>query len=57
MLRSMVIGLAVAALLQVGAHTVASTDGIALAKRIDWVQVQSDALAHLMWDGYMLLVR
>lgn len=58
MLRSMIIGLAIAAVLQCGARTVASTHGVALAaQRIDWVQTQSEALAHLIADGYTLLTR
>lgn len=57
MLRSMIIGLAIAALLQMGARTVASTNGVALAKQIDWVQVQSDALAHLICSGSTFFTR
>lgn len=58
MLRSMIIGLAIAALLQCGARPVASTHGVELAAhQIDWVQVQSEALAHLIADGYTLLAR
>jgi hypothetical protein len=58
MLRSMFIGLAVAALLQWGARTVASTQGVELAaEQIDWVQIQSQALTHLIADGYTLLMR
>ncbi len=57
MLRSMIIGLAIAALLQVGARTVASTNGVALAKQIDWVQVQSDALRHLIYNGCIFFTR
>lgn len=51
MLRSMIIGLAIAALLQVGTRTVTPPNGVALAKQIDWVQVQSNALAHLIYGG------
>jgi hypothetical protein len=58
MLRSMIIGLAIAALLQCGARTVASTHGIELAARqIDWVQIQSQALTHLITDARTLLTR
>ena len=52
MLRSMIIGLAIAALLQLGAHCFAPLSGMALeAKHIDWVKVQTDALAHLVFDS------
>ncbi len=58
MLRSMIIGLAVAALLQCGARTVVSFHGIELAARqIDWVQIQVKALTHLVSDGHTLMVR
>jgi hypothetical protein len=57
MLRSMIIGLAVAALLQLGARTVAATNGVALAQQIDWVEIQSNALAHLICDGHTFLTR
>ena len=58
MLRSMIIGLAIAALLQCGARSVASAHGVELAARkIDWVQIQSEALKHLLADGYTLLTR
>ncbi len=57
MLRSMIIGLAIAALLQVGARTVASTDMTLAAKRIDWVQVQTNALAHMLCNGITLGTR
>ncbi len=57
MLRSMIIGLAIAALLQVGARTLAPTDSVSLARQIDWVQVQSKALSRLACDGFTLLTR
>jgi len=57
MLRSMIIGLAIAALLQVGARTVASANGVAFAQQIDWVQIQTNALAHLIYNGCALLAR
>lgn len=58
MLRSMIIGLAIAALLQAGARTVASSTDFSLAaKPIDWVQVQTNALGHLLCDGYTRLKR
>jgi hypothetical protein len=58
MLRSMIIGLAIAALLLVGGHSFSSGDGVSLtAKRIDWVQVQTDALSRLVSSGYTSLIR
>jgi hypothetical protein len=58
MLRSMIIGLAVAALLQVGVHYLSPAGSVALAaKRIDWVQVQTNALAHLIGNGFTSLTR
>ena len=53
MLRSMIIGLAIAAVLQIGVHSLAASDGLSLAaKRIDWVQVQTNALARLIGTGF-----
>ncbi len=57
MLRSMIIGMAVAALLEVGAHRVASVKDISLTRQIDWIQVQSEALTGLVRDGYVFLTR
>jgi hypothetical protein len=58
MLRSMIIGLAVAALLQVGVHSVAPASDVSLASsRIDWVTVQASTLARLVCDGCLVLVR
>lgn len=57
MLRSMIIGLAIAALLQVGGRTVASTSEAALARHIDWVEVQTEALTHLIWEGCVVSPR
>jgi hypothetical protein len=58
MLRSMIIGLAVAALLQIGGHSFARPAGVSLtAQRIDWVAAQTTALTHLLCDGTALLTR
>lgn len=58
MLRSMIIGLAIAALLQVGGHRFVPPTGVTLtAQRIDWVTAQTDALGHLLCNGYTLLTR
>ncbi len=58
MLRSMIIGLAIAALLQVGGHRFAPPAGVSLtAQRIDWVAVQTNALTHLLRNGTLLLMR
>ena len=53
MLRSMIIGLAIAAILQIGGHNLTAADGLSLAaKRIDWVKVQTNALARLIDNGF-----
>ena len=53
MLRSMIIGLAIAAVLQIGVHSLAASAGLSVAaKRIDWVQVQTNALARLIGTGF-----
>jgi hypothetical protein len=58
MLRSMIIGLAIAALLQFGGYSFVPPTGVALtAQRIDWVTAQTNALTHLLCDGYTLLTR
>ena len=58
MLRSMIIGLAIAALLQVGVQSFSPAAGLALAtKQIDWVAIQADAVAQLLNHGFTLLVR
>ena len=58
MLRSMIIGLAIAAVLQVGVHCLSPAERVSLAaKRIDWVTVQTNALAHLICNGYTSLTR
>ncbi len=59
MLRSIIIGFAVAALLQVGMHTAASTSGMPLAKTIDRVSLEceSAALGQLISQGYRTVVR
>ena len=52
MLRSMIIGLVIAALLQVGGHVFSPASPVSLAAhRIDWVKVQTDALARLLCSG------
>ena len=56
MLRSMIIGLAIAAFLLVGDHSFSPADGVTLAaQRIDWVQVQTNALTRLIGNGFTLL--
>lgn len=58
MLRSMIIGLAIAAVLQIGCQSLSPVEGVTLAaKRIDWVQVQTDALARLVGTGFTSLTR
>lgn len=58
MLRSVIIGLAIAALLQFGGYSFAPTTGVSLAaQRIDWVTAQTTALTHLLCEGYTLLTR
>lgn len=58
MLRSMFIGLAVAALLQVGVHTATPVMDVSVAShKIDWVAVQAKALARLMCGSHALQVR
>jgi hypothetical protein len=58
MLRSMIIGLAIAALLQVGGHSFAPPARVSLpAQRIDWVAAQTNALTHLLCNGTALLTR
>jgi hypothetical protein len=48
MLRSMFIGLAIAALLQVGMFALTPAGGSSFgAKRLDWVQVQTVAVGRL----------
>lgn len=58
MLRSMIIGLAIASLLQFGARTFAPPHAMALAaQRIDWVTMQAEAVDRLICRGYKLLTR
>lgn len=58
MLRSMMIGLAIASLLQIGAGVFSPVDGMELAaQRIDWVQMQTDALSHIIANGFTLMLR
>jgi hypothetical protein len=53
----MMIGLAVAALLQIGAKSFSPIQGVVLAARqIDWVEVQTKALTRLFRDGPTLLI-
>ena len=58
MLRSMIIGLAIAAILQIGGYCVAPANGLSLAaQRIDWVQIQTKALERLIGNGFTSLTR
>lgn len=58
MRRSMIIGLAIAALLQLGSHSAAPAGGVSLAShRIDWVVMQANAVARVVCDGYTFLAR
>jgi hypothetical protein len=58
MLRSMVIGLAIASLLQFGAENFAPANTVSLAaQRIDWVTLQAQAVDHLVCQGYRVLSR
>jgi len=58
MLRSMILGLAIASLLQVGARTFAPAQTLSLAaQRIDWVTMQAEAVDRLVCQGYKLLTR
>lgn len=57
MLRSMIIGLAIAAVLQLATQIVANADVTLAAKRIDWVQVQTDALTRMLCSGIPLRTR
>lgn len=58
MLRSMIIGIAIAAMLQVGTRTIAPDQHLTFAaQRIDWVQVQTNALGRILCDGYTWLTR
>lgn len=52
MLRSMIIGLAIAALLQIGGNAFSPPSTVSVGEqRIDWVKVQTDALARLLCNG------
>jgi hypothetical protein len=52
----MIIGLTIAAFLLVGDHSFSPADGVTLAaQRIDWVQVQTNALTRLIGNGFTLL--
>jgi hypothetical protein len=53
----MIIGLAIAALLQVGVHSVAPMTDVSLAShRIDWVVMQANTVTRILCDGYTFLV-
>jgi hypothetical protein len=58
MLRPVIIGLAIAAVLQLGAQEFAPVASVSLgSQRVDWVAVQASALAHFVCDGHTLLAR
>lgn len=58
MLRSMIVGLAIAALLQLGDKAFSPVGEVTLAaQRIDWVKVQTEALERLIYLGYTLITR
>jgi hypothetical protein len=60
MLRSIIIGFAVAALLQVGVRTASpAPDLAAVAQNLNWAQLQCDgaAFVRLVVDGYATLTR
>lgn len=58
MRRSMIIGLAIAALLQLGTHSVAPAANVSLAsQRIDWVVMQANTLTRIVCGGYTFLAR
>lgn len=58
MLRSMIIGLAIAGLLHVASGFVTPAAGIAQAsQRIDWVTVQVESLSAVLCKGYTLLTQ
>ncbi|GAA0527706.1 hypothetical protein FHS83_002217 [Rhizomicrobium palustre] len=55
MIRSMLLGLSVAALLQLGASFCASEALIFPDHPVDWVQLQSDAMDRLVEAGFTLI--
>lgn len=62
MLRSMIVGLAIAALLQLGAKGVTPEEGVVLAAdhiahRADWAAVQAEAVDRLICQAYTLIAR
>lgn len=58
MLRSMIIGLVIASLLQFGVRFFVPAGAISLAsQRIDWMTMQADAVDRLICRGYTLLTR
>jgi len=56
MLRSMIIGLAIASLLQFGANWAAPALSLT-APRVDWVTLQARAVDRLACEGYRFLTR
>ena len=60
MLRSIIIGFAVAALLQVGVRTASPAPDLAVvAQNLNWTQLQCDGavFVRLIADGYATLMR
>jgi hypothetical protein len=57
MLRSMIIGFAIAALLQVGTQFVTSADPAMTARHIDWVQMQTIGLARILCGSTTISAR
>lgn len=56
MLRSMIIGFTVAAVLQFGSHLAAPAASLDFAaQRIDWVAMQADAIDRLVCLGFTQL--
>lgn len=57
MLRSMIIGLAIAAMLQFGTRLVVANDVTLASQHIDWVQLQTKALASIVCQASTLIMR
>lgn len=58
MLRSMFIGLAIAAVLQIANFSVEPVRTVSLAsERVDWVQVQTAALSRLFGNSVLRIIR
>jgi hypothetical protein len=57
MLRSMIVGLAIAAMLQFATRTTVSSDVTLAAQQIDWVQIQTKALTTLLGESCALFTR